>query len=330
MANSNLKYDNWLNIQCSSQVTSGKLDHVYLTKGFEKDNLFLGRISENDYFIIINNIYPPNMLLFDNYKNFDFIYYDSVVFSSINTRSEIKKFLVISFSLVRLDLIVLFDALDDYCKRTTSKLFYDSDLRFFLNGLSDIVEKKQKRYSDILGCWGELFFIDFLISKNLYSVADILDSWESPGSRMLHDFKFCTNNFLFEVKTTTNDNNRIHEFMSLSQMTATVGFTGYLVSIKAIQDNIGGVSCWELQRKITSYFSHDLVLLARFNQLKIIRGEKLLNDEFFKFNTIGEEALRFISFLDVPKPDCPINVIDVSWSADCEALPTHLSAGLFV
>ena len=270
------------------------------------------------------------MLLFDNYKNFDFIYYDSVVFSSINTRSEIKKFLVISFSLVRLDLIVLFDALDDYCKRTTSKLFFDSDLRFFLNGLSDIVEKKQKRYSDILGCWGELFFIDFLISKNLYSVADILDSWESPGSRMLHDFKFCTNNFLFEVKTTTNDNNRIHEFMSLSQMTATVGFTGYLVSIKAIQDNIGGVSCWELQRKITSYFSHDLVLLARFNQLKIIRGEKLLNDEFFKFSTIGEEALRFISFLDVPKPDCPINVIDVSWSADCEALPTHLSAGLFV
>ncbi len=330
MLDSNLKYYNWLNIQYSSPLKSGKIDHVYLTKGFEKDNLFLGRVSEEDYFIVINDIYPPSMLLFDNYKNFDFAYFDSIVFSSINTGNKIKRFLLISFSLVNIDLIVLFDTLDDYCKRNTSKLFFDSDLRVFLDGLSEIVEKKQKQYSEILGCWGELFFIDFLIENKYFSISDILDSWESPNGRKLHDFKFSENNLLFEVKTTTSIQSRIHEFMTLNQMVSIDGFTGYLVSVKVMQDLIAGLSCYDLQMRITNHFRQDVTIMAKFNQIKKIRGDKLINDKFFKFNTTSEDALKFILFDNVPIPQCSVKIIDVSWSADCEDLPTHLSADLFV
>jgi hypothetical protein len=320
----------WLNIQCSSRLNLNQINSVYLIRGFSRDNLFFGRFSDVEYFIIINKIYPPNLTYLDNFKNFKFEYFDSIQFDSKNTNTTIEKFLMVSFLLENIDLAVLYDALEDYTTRNVSQNFLESDIRTFLISLSDIVEKYRIQYSEILGCWGELFFILFLLEDIGYTMSEVLDSWESPIGRQLHDFKFINKKLLLEVKTTSNSTDRRHEFMALNQVEALSEFTGFLVSIKVNQDSISGLSCFDLQNKIIDKYCKDSSILAKFSRAKKVRGEKLLNDQSYKFSEVSEEALKLIAFHDVPKPICDSKIINVSWVADCDQLPVYLPSKLFV
>ena len=330
MENKGSNYTGWLNVQCSSRLGLNRINSVYLTKGFKKENLFFGRVSDVEYFIIINKIYPPNLSFLENFKNFKFDYYDSIQFDSKITNTKIEKFLLVTFSLEDIDLAVLYDALEDYTNRNVSQNFLESDLRSFLISLSDIVEKYRIQYSEILGCWGELFLIIFLLENIGYSISEVLDSWESPNGRRLHDFKFINKKLLLEVKTTSNSTERRHEFMALNQVEAIAEFRGFLVSVKVNQDSTSGLSCFDLQNKIIEKYCQDSSILAKFLRAKKVRGEKLLNDQSYKFSEIADESLRFIEFHDVPKPICNSKIINVSWIADCDQLPMCLPANLFV
>ena len=330
MVDGEMVYSNWLNLQPSSLLTTGQFNQVYLLKGLEKDNVFLGRVNDVEYFIIINDIYPANLVYFNRYKNFKFEYFDSIEFKSRNSENTILKFLLISFSSEVIELRVLYDTLLDYSRKSASNLFFDNDLRLFLDGLSEIVEKKRMVFSEILGCWGELYFIHYLLKNNFFCIEDILNSWESPGARMLHDFKFHSKRLLFEVKTTSRVDRRIHEFMSLKQVESIDDFQGFLVSIKVNQDLENGLSCYDLQLLISDYIKNDPLLSMKFENIKLTRGSDFLDDRFFKFSNCVEDPIKFISFEHVPIPDCTRNIIDVSWTADCNDLPFVQGCGLFV
>lgn len=326
---SDVKYKAWLDIPCSSDLELDLFDNVFLIKGFNQDNLYLGRINDGRFFIVINDIYPPRSSIYNLYKNFHFYYDDSRTFYSVNSGVQIKKFLLICFSLEDLDYYVLFDALEDYCRRKDSTLFFESDLRMFLNRLSDIVRKNRTEYSEILGCWGELYFMLFLLDNGYYGVEEILNSWESPSNRMLHDFTFRSQNKIFEVKTTSANSGRCHEFFSLDQLNLVDDFTCCLISLKVRFDNEFGITCLNLVDKIKQYFNNDTLLESKFEALAIVRGKLLVYNSNLRFYALENNSFKFILFENVPRPDITNYIVDVNWVSNCEDVATILESNLF-
>jgi len=105
--------------------------------------------------------------------------------------------------------------------------------------------------SELIGIWGELFFISYLIniykSKNTI-ISEIIDSWEGENARTAVDFKFKTLKIAFEVKTTKSES-RIHHINGYEQINYPTGINNFYYLSLTTNEN-GNTSCLDLYSNI--------------------------------------------------------------------------------
>lgn len=194
----------------------------------------------------------------------------------------------------------------------------------FIRILKEVIktfETIQISKTEVIGVWGELFFLNFLI-KN-YAVdsdakATLMRSWEGTSSRQIIDFKFLLNDLAIEVKT-TSANKRIHSIRGHHQLMPPSGIQNlYYLSIKII-DTSSGISCLQLHNSIRRNFDN-LDHLSAFDERVLIRGKKLCQNDSYYFSPIVTIDSSLYASSDIPRPPITKGVLNPQWEANFEDL----------
>lgn len=275
------------------------------------DNLLIGKLTDDECFIIVNSIYKPDLLSFSRYKNLDFEYINNMRYAAVNNDVVVKDFLLFRFKLSIIDIHILLTVLNAHIAYHSITIFDDSDLIKCLDKIESIVYKKNKRFNAILGCWGELYMLKFLLDLKKFFYADVINAWESDYSRGLHDFTIHSRNLVLEVKTTAGAV-REHSFFSLDQLNTPMNNTGLLCSIMVDHHEIGS-SCADLVTEIKNILALNNDDLSLIEKKIGIRGLDLCTDNSYKFVVVNR--ICFFNFDKVPKPEISQNILNVTWSA---------------
>jgi len=194
---------------------------------------------------------------------------------------------------------------EDYTKDSYSSI----DIQFALDRLEQITKNLKKKLNEIVGVWGELFFLKQILKDNNTSQkSEIINSWESPNGRAIIDFNFRELNTCIEVKTTLKQK-REHHISDYNQVNSTVNYEGFLASI-LIKEDPNGDTCHDVLGNIKSMLNEDEKLL--FSKRLKIRGKSLCNDKNFSFH-LQDKGLVLVKFEDVPKPITSDNIFNIKW-----------------
>ena len=173
--------------------------------------------------------------------------------------------------------------------------------------------------AEVIGLWGELFFLNFLL-KN-YAVdsdakATLVRSWEGTSSRQIIDFKFLLSDLAVEVKTTSGSK-RIHNIGGYQQLEPPLGIQNlYYLSIRIV-DLSSGLSCLQLHNSIRGNFV-ELNHLSEFDERVLMRGKKLCQNDSYYFSPIVTIESSLYTSSDIPRPPITRGVINPQWEVNFE------------
>jgi hypothetical protein len=175
--------------------------------------------------------------------------------------------------------------------------------------------------AEVIGLWGELFFLNFLV-KNYAVDADakarLVRSWEGTSSRQVIDFKFLLNDLAIEVKTTSGSK-RIHHIGGYHQLMPPLGIQNlYYLSIRIV-DSSSGLSCLQLHNSIRENFV-ELNHLSEFDERVLLRGKKLCQNNLYYFSPLVTIESSLYTSVDIPRPPITKGIINPQWEVNLEDL----------
>jgi hypothetical protein len=294
-----------------------KRNELFAIERLNDSNVFLIKDYENRIGLIIENTLQVKSTL--EFKKIDIVFFEKLY----NPKS--KKFhlncLLFLFEknvnhefLIRILVGLMEKSLSG---KMTSKEFLE-----ILRKVSETFDLVSSNTQEVIGVWGELYFINKLIqdaNHNLLVQSRIIKSWESVLGRKKIDFRFDTAKTAFEIKTTTKDE-RIHHISGLDQIRLPLGYKeAYIVSFRIIEDENLGQSCHDLYKKIRdSLFNKELQL--EFDERVLIRGSFVCKDKNLKFRSRDILSDNFYPFKKIPKPVLSKAILSVEWNVDFDKI----------
>jgi hypothetical protein len=187
-----------------------------------------------------------------------------------------------------------------------------------LTELGNIFDPEVQNKNEIIGVWGELYLINDLIEKAVSTKTkeSIINSWEGDVDRKKIDFRFIDKQIAIEAKTTINEL-REHHFSGTEQFIKPLGFKGlYFASIRLIDDD-GGFSCYDLVSSVM-YKLNDSSLIRLFDNKILLRGNKICNDNYYRFSPRDNYVYLFYNSEDIETPNCPKGVSELRWTQNID------------
>ncbi len=294
------------------------------------NDIFIGRNTEFDFRLFLVNS-SEKSTDFNDYRYINSKYYynlslDGVLFESVYF-FEIKN--EIGIDNIK-EFCSFLDVLFDF-KHGLSVV----DLQHCVESWYKITSKNSYLRNEVIGLWGELFFLKTLLKHfkfDTISLYYIVKSWENENSRALKDFNFKKHALEIEVKTYTGDS-RIHKFFTLDQLIPTENYFGYVLSINAFETEIG-FTLKEITEEIFELFAeiNQPELASEFKmKLKLRGAQNVINSKYsdtIKLQVSGNlNSMSFYEMSKISKPQIDGNIISVSWSTNFESIkPSHQDA----
>lgn len=169
---------------------------------------------------------------------------------------------------------------------------------------------------ELIGLWGELFFINYLILINKSDssiINEIIDGWEGENARANIDFIFKDLKIAFEVKT-TKSSKRIHHINGFEQINIPNGINKYYFISFMVNEN-GNKSCFDLYNNILKNTS-TIENRKLFENKCYLRGIKLCLNKSYKINLSCTMDNSIYDVNDIPRPKQTDGVLDLRWSVD--------------
>ena len=187
--------------------------------------------------------------------------------------------------------------------------------------------------SQVVGVWGELFFLNFLVKNFTMDVFDaitVVRSWEGTSSRKIVDFIFKHRELAVEVKTTTSSN-RLHHIMNHNQLVPPLGMKSlYYLSIRADEVK-NGVSCLQLHDAIRNRLKGSS-FISEFDERVLIRGRNVCQDDSIILSPMISIESSLYNAEEIPRPEILPGVLNLSWDVDFanqSPLPTKKVKSIF-
>ncbi|MFD3393395.1 PD-(D/E)XK motif protein [Aquirufa sp. OSTEICH-129V] len=293
---------------------------LWVSLDSNKDSYNLRQLNETNLWIFKNQENQFGFLITNTLGTFNYTYRNINVewksqLEDLKSKNKLKHCLVIN-SNTNIDSILFCSAFSTIFEGfENNHQFKISEIELALNKIEQITLKENYEFFEIIGAWGELYLLNFLItiSNNPNSLVNLVNAWEGISSRSIIDFNFTSKKIKIEVKTTT-ENIRQHHFQNISQVTNESGVEGYLASL-CISINESGKSNNELVENIYDKLPENLVLL--FEEKLKLRGKVCFNDKFmFQLNEL--KPLEIYEFKNVPKPLLTDDITKVEWNSILE------------
>jgi hypothetical protein len=276
---------------------------------FNDTNLWISKNSKNEFGLLITECYG---LIEKKYKNIVIEWKAKII--NYQEDKNLQNCLILNFN-NDINKDILINLIESKSFKKEGKNYTTVDIIHLLNELEKIIQKDDYEYNEVIGAWGELYFLNSIIAKSntAGNKFNIIDSWEGVSDRNIIDFTFNYINSKVEVKTTTNAL-RIHVFHDILQLSINNGWLGLIASI-CIEENEAGITCNNLFKEISDKLDPD-----NLNNLKKkieIRGECCYDDNF-KFSINDNKKMEFYNFNIIPKPILTDGVGKVEWESVLE------------
>ena len=207
---------------------------------------------------------------------------------------------------------------------------------YFIKVIKEIVEfflLVPTGRSQVVGVWGELFFLNFLIKNfttDVFDAISVVRSWEGTSSRKIVDFIFKHRELAVEVKTTTSSN-RLHHIMNHNQLVPPLGMKSlYYLSIRA-DELENGVSCLQLHDAIRNRLKGSS-FISEFDERVLIRGRNVCQDDSIILSPMISIESSLYNAEEIPRPEILPGVLNLSWDVDFASqtpLPTKKVKSIF-
>jgi len=301
-----------------NKLKSPQKDGLFAIERLNDSNLLLAKDFENKVgFIIENALQVKNYRAF---KKFEISFFDKLL--NPKSREVHHKCLIVLFDkninadfLIRILVGLMERSLLN--KKVTSKEFIE-----VIRKVSETFDLSISSTQEIVGAWGELFFLSKLIqlsNSDVFLQSRVIKSWESVLGRKKIDFRFDGTQIAVEIKTTTKEE-RIHHIAGIDQVTPPLGFSdAFFLSFRIVEDDNIGESCHDLHKKIrNSLVTKDLQL--EFDERVLIRGAFVCKNRDLRFSCKDEITDSFYFFSKIPKPVLPKGVVSVEWNVDFDRI----------
>jgi hypothetical protein len=299
-----------------ARLSTPSLKDAFSIERFSNSNVFLAKDKENRMGLILANsdIEAVDLQL----KHFSVSYFKELD-NKVSGMKEKKCLVLLADTDIDDELLLrIIISIKEYL---SAGFINGSDLIRILKEIIETFATLQISKSEIIGLWGELFFLNFLIKNyagDSEAKAKLVKAWEGTSSRQKIDFKFPLSDLAIEVKTTAGFN-RIHHIRGHNQLIPPSGIQDlYYLSLKIV-DSISGLSCLHLHNSIReNLFEKDS--LSEFDERVIMRGKKLcLNNSNFFSPLITLESSLYSS-MNIPRPIITNGVINPQWEVNFEDL----------
>jgi hypothetical protein len=291
-----------------------KKDGSYAIERLSDSNLLLVKDFENKVgFIIENTLQVKN---YRTFKKFEISFFDKLF--NPKSRRFHQKCLTVVFDkntnpefLIRILVGLMENSL--LRKKISSKEFID-----VIRKVSETFDLSISSTQEVVGVWGELYFLNKLIQLSQNDVllqSRLIKSWESVLGRKKIDFRFINTQIAVEIKTTTKEE-RVHHIAGLDQVKPPLGFNdAYFLSIRIVEDDNLGESCYDLCKKIRNSLVRKELQLE-FDERVLIRGSFACKNNDYRFTSRDKVIDSFYLFSKIPKPLLPKGVLSVEWNVD--------------
>jgi hypothetical protein len=189
-----------------------------------------------------------------------------------------------------------------------------------IDEVTSIFNHSATNKEELVGLWGELFFMNHLIilnKKDSSIINEIIDGWEGENTRANIDFKFKDLKFAYEVKTTKSFK-RIHHINGFEQIIIPNGINKYYFISFTVNEN-GNMSCFDLYTSILKN-ANTIGNKKLFENKCYLRGIKLCLNKNYKLNLSCTIDNSIYDVNDIPRPKQTDGVLDLRWSVDFNRL----------
>lgn len=195
--------------------------------------------------------------------------------------------------LVRAFLRLLEETFCDYDNAT----YTNRDIGERILELANLFSQLEQSQKDVVGLWGELFFISEADAPESAARCWCLDAKAK--------YDFVCDDFALEVKTTIRPS-RVHRF-SLDQLRPHGELAVYVASIQAVQAH-GGVTVSELMDRILATIA-DAEFRRSFLSLCLLKGGEDIYKSAIRLQLLpGDGGIAYFSASDIPVP-----FVDAGW-----------------
>ena len=278
-------------------------------------NLFLTKNHEDKIGLIIENTIeiPASFKL----KNFEFIYYPNLENKKKEQEHRNCQLILANKNVNPEYLIKILVGIFDL---ENTKYITSTDLIKILNELKYVFDTESVSEIEIVGVWGELFFLYQVLTvvENKDDFINIINSWEGTNSRKKIDFRFLKQKHAFEIKTTKEDQRR-HHISGHEQFIKPLGFNNLsFASIKIINDE-AGYTCNDLFSMISTLLANQ-ELIVSFKEKCILRGLGYCNNKIYRYTPRDANAFSFYNSNSFTLPIIPIGVSKLEWEQDFDII----------
>jgi len=290
--------EQWNNLKTPNEGYS-----YYEIKDF---NIILIKTTENKLGLIITKTLPlPNNV---KLKEFDITYAKEIVNSfkkSVYNRCQIlvaKK--NVDEDLLIAILLSIFELKDN--NLDSFKL-----ISIFEN-INKIFKLQSLQFNEIVGVWGELYFILFLLklTRSDEKKREIIESWEGDIFRNKIDFQFNHLKIAIEVKTTIK-HHRSHHIGGHKQCQCPTLMDKLFFLSTRISENENGLSCNSILKAIKNCITPSLIELLE-ERCKV-RGKKYCTDTIHSFELLDSTYCKLYDSSIIELPSIPAGITEMQW-----------------
>ena len=277
-------------------------------------NIILIKSFDNRLGLLIENTsaIPDNFKL----KKFEFSFFNKLENKTKKVIYERCQLTLADKSLKANYLIkILFGIFEDSKESITSK-----KLMQVLKELKKDFDPEEEKRNEIIGVWGELYFLNNLFSKpiSISTASCIINGWEGDGGRKKIDFRFGFCKIAIEVKTTTLEE-RIHHISGHEQFIKPADFNYLIFLSTRILPDDAGVNCLELVNKINKKLKNKS-LITEFEDKILIRNNDLCHDTSYRFTQRDKEPFTFYDSKKFELPSIPKGVLKMHWEQNFDSV----------
>ena len=276
---------------------------------FNDTNLWFSKNSKNDFGLLISECFG---LVENKYKNIEIEWKAKIV--NYHQDRTLQNCLILNFS-NKINKDLLINLIDSKPFNREKNIYTSIDINNLLKELEKITQKDNYDYNEVIGVWGELYFLNKIISKcnKKENIFKIINSWEGVDDRNIIDFTFNFINSKVEVKTTTKEL-RMHVFHDILQLSINKEWIGLVASV-CIEQNEAGITCFNLFNQILNNL--DSKNLSYFKKKIEIRGICCYDNNFY-FEINSNKELQLYDFNLIPKPILTEGVGKIQWESVIE------------
>jgi hypothetical protein len=311
-----------------TRLTTPLMQDSFSIERFSNSNVFLAKDKQNRMGLILANsdIEETNLQL----KHFSVSYFKELNNTTSGLKEEKCLIVVADIDVDEELLLRIIISMKEYL---STGFINGSEFMRILEEVTETFATIRISKSEIIGAWGELFFLNFLIRN--YAIdpdakATLVKSWEGTSNRQMIDFKFQLNDIAIEVKTTSGSK-RVHHIGGYHQLVPPSGIGNlYYLSVRIV-DSTSGLSCLQLHNSIRENFV-DLRDLSEFDERVLMRGKKLCENNSNYFSPLVTIESSLYSSVDIPRPPVTNGVINLQWEVnfeDLSSLPSDFTRSIF-